>query len=44
MHVHTYKKNHFFPRPFHFFFIVYLMFVVQEECEEGKPIGGEVGD
>jgi hypothetical protein len=28
----------------HFFFIVYLMFVVWEECEKIKPIGGQVGD
>jgi hypothetical protein len=33
-----------FSFPSHFFFIVYMMFVVQEKCEEGKPIGGQVGD
>jgi hypothetical protein len=43
MHVQTYKKNLFFSLPI-FFFIVYLMFVVKEECEKGKPIGGQVGD
>jgi hypothetical protein len=33
-----------FSFPSHSFFIVYLMFVVQEEFKEGKPIGGQVGD
>jgi hypothetical protein len=33
-----------FSFPSHFFSIVYMMFVVQEECEEGKLIGGQVGD
>jgi hypothetical protein len=42
MHVTPVRKIFSFPS--HFFFIVYLMFVVQVGCEEGKAIGGQVGD